>query len=123
MATSKMNLVKGIIVVTTDNKLMVKTAGAIYNLPPLYEPISFNINDKVFGIVIDNLFNIIFTLIMVNGDVIIGYYKEKGISEIFTFIEILNFNEIRTDVYNSEVEVSHIINIHNGNVKQIKIAS
>ena len=37
---------RGIIIAGTDNKILVKSVGAIYYLPPLMEPIEFNLNDR-----------------------------------------------------------------------------
>lgn len=117
-----MNIIKGIIAISPDNKLIVHGVGAIYNLPPQYNAINFNINDKVFGVIIDNKFEIIYEFKLKNGNVHYGYYYEVGIPEDFSIIPIENFNKIKNDIHFTEVELSNPIKIKGKDIDYIRIA-
>ncbi len=116
-----MKLERGIIVVGNDNKIMVKCAGAIYDLPPLIEPIELNLNDKVVGVIVDGVFNIIFNFKLGVGTTHFGYYTKKWIEDSFELQTIKGFNPITFDPYNSEYELGEELELNRNQVLSVTV--
>jgi len=116
-----MKINRGIIVVGIDNKIMVKSAGAIHELPPLTEPIEFNLNNKVFGVIVEGKFNIIFNFNLSLGKNEFGYYSKKWIEDTFNIQTIKDFNPSTFDPYNSEHELSEEIELNRNQVISVSV--
>ena len=114
-----MKIERGIVVVGTDNKIMVKSVGAIYYLPQLIEPIEFNLNDKVLGVVTDNKFHIIFNFKLSVGTNYLGYYSKKWIEDNFKVQTIRGLNPSTFDPYNSEYELGEELELNRNQVLSI----
>lgn len=114
-------LIRGIIIVGNDNKLQVKCPGAIYDLPPLIEPIEFNLNDKVIGVLNEKTFNIVFNFNLSSGKSEFGYYTKKWIEDDFKIQTLKDFNPTTFDPYNSEHELSEEIELNRNQVSSVSV--
>jgi hypothetical protein len=111
-----MKLHRGIIIVGNNNKIQVKCPGSIYDLPPLIDPVEFNLNDKVIGVIIEEKFNIIFNFNLSSGKNEFGYYTKKWIEDDFKIKPLIDFNPLTFDPYNSEYEFSEEIEFNRNQV-------
>lgn len=116
-----MKLQRGIIIVGNDNKLQVKCPGAIYELPPLTEPIEFNLNDKVFGVIVEGQFNIVFNFNLSSGKNEFGYYTNKWIEDDFKIQTLKDFNPNTFDPYSSDYELSEVLELNRNQVTRVSV--
>lgn len=117
-----MEIKRGIIELDNSNTLKVSSIGAIYNLPKFTVPVTnYKINEKVNGIVTDDVFNVIFQFKMKDGLINYGYYTSTNIDNKIKIQKILNYNPSAFDAFKSNYELDEEMELDMNQIKEINL--
>ena len=117
-----MEITRGIIELDNSNTLKVTSIGASYSLPKFTVPVSnYKINEKVNGIVIDDVFNVIFQFKMNDGLIYYGYYTSTNIDNVFKIQKILNYHPSSFDAFKSNYELGDELELEMNQIKEINL--
>ncbi len=106
-----MDIIRGLVCKTNGenaNEMVIRTVNGVYYSSDVYLPLALKEDDKVLGLIIENSFNICYSILLRNKEKVFGYFISNTENElIFRLIE--GFDERMSDSFRPDYKLGKCI--------------